>query len=209
MPIYDYVCSNCGHLTEVVHGINDPGPKFCPECGAEGTMTKAFAPPTIHFKGTGWAKKDRSSSSSGSSRSSSSSKKDDNAKSGSSGDSGSSSSSELGRVVGERRRAASERLVGGRLVGQRLGAGRIDERLMAPTAADWITLAEASEILEAANIRFRPETIGAWARAGKLQSIKLGGRRFVRRGEVKALVAGPRRVRADDLQPALFEELQR
>ena len=90
MPIYDYVCSNCGHLTEVVHGINDPGPKFCPECGAEGTMTKAFAPPTIHFKGTGWAKKDRSSSSSSSSRSSSS-KKDDTAKSGSSGDSGSGS----------------------------------------------------------------------------------------------------------------------
>jgi hypothetical protein len=80
---------------------------------------------------------------------------------------------------------------------------------MAPAAADWITLAEASEILEAANIRFKPGTIGAWARAGKLQSIKLGGRRFVRRGEVRALVAAPRRIRADDLQPSLFEELQR
>jgi hypothetical protein len=80
---------------------------------------------------------------------------------------------------------------------------------MAPAAADWITLAEASEILEAANVRFRPETIGGWARAGKLQSIKLGGRRFVRRGEVKALIAGPRRVSADNLQPSLFEELQR
>jgi hypothetical protein len=79
---------------------------------------------------------------------------------------------------------------------------------MAP-AADWITLAEASEILKAANISFRPETIGSWARSGKLQSIKLGGRRFVRRGEVRALVAGPRRVRADDLQPSLFEELPR
>ena len=80
---------------------------------------------------------------------------------------------------------------------------------MAPAAADWITLAEASEILEASNVHFRPETIGSWARAGKLQSIKLGGRRFVRRGEVKALVAGPRRVKADDLQASLFEELQR
>ena len=80
---------------------------------------------------------------------------------------------------------------------------------MAPAAADWITLAEASEILEAVNIRFRPETIGAWARAGKLQSIKLGGRRFVRRGEVKALVAAPRRVNAEDLQASLFEELRR
>lgn len=78
---------------------------------------------------------------------------------------------------------------------------------MAPLASDWISLAEASDILAAANIRFRPATIGAWARDGKLQSIKLGGRRFVRRGEVKALVAGPRRVRATDLQPGLFEEL--
>jgi hypothetical protein len=74
-------------------------------------------------------------------------------------------------------------------------------------AADWITLAEASEILAAANIHFRPSTIGAWARSGRLQSIKLGGRRFVRRGEVRALVAPPRRVRAEDLQAALFEDI--
>jgi len=76
-----------------------------------------------------------------------------------------------------------------------------------PAASDWITLAEAAEILRSANIRFRPETIGNWARSGRLQSIKLGGRRFVRRGEVKALVAAPRRVRADALQPGLFEDL--
>lgn len=74
-------------------------------------------------------------------------------------------------------------------------------------ASDWITLAEASEILAAANIRFTPATIGGWARAGRLQTIKLGGRRFVRRGQVKALVAAPRRVRAEDLQPVLFEDL--
>lgn len=75
-------------------------------------------------------------------------------------------------------------------------------------ASDWISLGEAAEILAASNVRFRPSTIGAWARDGKLQSIKLGGRRFVRRGEVRALVAGPRRVRAADLQPGLFEELR-
>ena len=77
--------------------------------------------------------------------------------------------------------------------------------MAAPT--DWITLAEAAEILAAANIHFTPATIGGWARAGRLQSIKLGGRRFVRRGEVRALVAAPRRVRAEDLQPVLFEDL--
>ena len=78
---------------------------------------------------------------------------------------------------------------------------------MPSSAADWISLAEAAEILAAANVRFKPSTIGGWARTGKLQSIKLGGRRFVRRGEVRALVAPARRVRADDLQPGLFEEL--
>jgi hypothetical protein len=77
-----------------------------------------------------------------------------------------------------------------------------------PAATDWITLAEAAEILAAANVHFRPETIGGWARSGRLQSIKLGGRRFVRRGEVRALITAPRRVRADDLQPGLFEDLR-
>jgi hypothetical protein len=79
---------------------------------------------------------------------------------------------------------------------------------MPPAAADWISLAEAAEILEAANIRFKPATIGSWARTGKLQSIKLGGRRFVRRGEVRALIVPPRRVRASDLQASLFEEIR-
>jgi hypothetical protein len=76
-----------------------------------------------------------------------------------------------------------------------------------PAPTDWISLAEAAEVLAASNIHFTPATIGGWARAGRLQSIKLGGRRFVRRGEVRALVAPPRRVRAEDVQPGLFEEL--
>lgn len=76
-----------------------------------------------------------------------------------------------------------------------------------PSASDWITLNEAAAILRAANIDFRPATIGGWARAGKLQSIKLGGRRFVRRGEVRALITPARRVRATDLQPGLFEDI--
>jgi putative FmdB family regulatory protein len=63
MPLYDYHCSNCGQTTEVMHGIEAPGPRFCPACGAEGTLRKAFATPAVHFKGSGWAKKDRSSSS--------------------------------------------------------------------------------------------------------------------------------------------------
>ena len=77
---------------------------------------------------------------------------------------------------------------------------------MPAAASDWISLAEAAEILATSNVRFQASTIGAWARSGKLQSIKLGGRRFVRRGEVRALVAPRRRVKADDLQAGLFED---
>jgi hypothetical protein len=76
-----------------------------------------------------------------------------------------------------------------------------------PAASDWITLGEAAEILRAANVHFRPATIGSWARTGRLQSIKLGGRRFVRRGEVRSLLTPPRRVSARDLQPGLFEDV--
>jgi hypothetical protein len=76
-----------------------------------------------------------------------------------------------------------------------------------PAASDWISLSEAAAILAEANVRFRPSTIGAWARNGKLQSIKLGGRRFVRRGEVRALINPRRRVRIDSVQAGLFEDL--
>jgi len=60
VPIYDYTCSGCRHLVEVIHGIHEGGPRFCPNCGIEGSMRKGFVTPAVHFKGSGWAKKDRS-----------------------------------------------------------------------------------------------------------------------------------------------------
>jgi putative FmdB family regulatory protein len=62
VPIYDYVCSACGQLTEVIHGIDASAPRYCPVCGKEGTLRKTIAAPAVVFKGSGWAKKDRSSS---------------------------------------------------------------------------------------------------------------------------------------------------
>ena len=62
MPIYDYICTACAHRMEVVHGIHSHGPDGCPVCGA--TMRKALVMPAIHFKGSGWAKKDRGAASS-------------------------------------------------------------------------------------------------------------------------------------------------
>jgi putative FmdB family regulatory protein len=63
MPRYDYACAACSRRFEVVHGISEDGPTTCPLCGA-GPVRKAFVPPTIHFKGTGWAKKERRATSS-------------------------------------------------------------------------------------------------------------------------------------------------
>lgn len=60
MPTYDYVCDHCGHRFEVIHSVHGEGPATCPNCG-EGPVRKGFAPPAIHFKGSGWAKKDRGS----------------------------------------------------------------------------------------------------------------------------------------------------
>ena len=64
MPIYDYACARCDEVTEVIHGIHDPGPRFCPACGAQGALRKVITTSAVHFKGSGWAKKDRASSAS-------------------------------------------------------------------------------------------------------------------------------------------------
>lgn len=56
MPTYDYRCTDCGREVEVMHGIDGPGPAACETCG--GAMRKALSAPAIHFKGSGWAKKD-------------------------------------------------------------------------------------------------------------------------------------------------------
>ena len=59
MPLYDYVCTKCGHQMEVMHSVHGHGPSECPVCGSP--MKKAYTPPAVHFKGTGWARKERSS----------------------------------------------------------------------------------------------------------------------------------------------------
>lgn len=105
MPIYEYLCTSCGHRTDIVHGINDAGPAFCPACGNEGTMRKQFAPPVIHYKGSGWAKKDRGASGGGTKASSAPAKKA-NASDGSTASAASTAASEGGAGTSEK--AASD-----------------------------------------------------------------------------------------------------
>ena len=52
MPIYEYKCPN-GHVFEVFHGINEPAPEVCSECG-EGPVTRVLHPVAVHFKGSGF-----------------------------------------------------------------------------------------------------------------------------------------------------------
>ena len=75
--------------------------------------------------------------------------------------------------------------------------------------SDWITLNEAAEIFAAANVTISRSTLARWARSGKLQSIRPGRRIFVRRAQVRSMLRPRRRgVRAEELQPGLFEHLE-
>ena len=60
MPIYDYVCAKCGYEVEVIHSVHGHGPSICPSCG--GPLKKAIVAPAVHFKGSGWARKERTGS---------------------------------------------------------------------------------------------------------------------------------------------------
>jgi putative FmdB family regulatory protein len=98
VPLYDYDCSNCGRRFEIIHGVNADSPAVCPLCGG-GPVRKAIVAPAVHFKGSGWAKKERRATAApGPSKpagdsNSSSHGSDSGGSSGSDGDGGSSGSS--------------------------------------------------------------------------------------------------------------------
>lgn len=46
MPIYDYVCSDCGEAFELLIRRSDDT-EACPECGSE-EVEKQFSPTTVH-----------------------------------------------------------------------------------------------------------------------------------------------------------------
>ena len=68
MPVYDYDCAACGRRFELVHGVHAEPPTVCPLCGS-GPIRKAISAPAIHYKGSGWAKKERRTATSNASRS--------------------------------------------------------------------------------------------------------------------------------------------
>lgn len=58
MPLYDYDCAACGRRFEVIHGVHADPPAACPLCGG-GPVKKAITAASVHYRGTGWAKKER------------------------------------------------------------------------------------------------------------------------------------------------------
>ena len=91
MPLYDYRCTACAREVEVMHGIDAPGPDACEACG--GPMSKLLSSPAIHFKGSGWAKKDAAAASATTAKT--------KPKTGSASDGGSSSTSGDGAATGK------------------------------------------------------------------------------------------------------------
>jgi putative FmdB family regulatory protein len=53
MPLYEYVCQECGRKTEVLQRLRERPLKICPHCGAK-NLKKAFSAPAIQFKGSGF-----------------------------------------------------------------------------------------------------------------------------------------------------------
>ena len=76
--------------------------------------------------------------------------------------------------------------------------------------SDWISLAEAAEIFNDAGVPVTAATLRRWAHQGKLQYIQPGRNLYVRRAQVRALLRPKKRagVKASDVQPGLFEDLQ-
>ena len=52
MPLYDYLCENCGHRFEVRQGIKEDPLVECPQCG--GLIRRVIHPVGIVFKGSGF-----------------------------------------------------------------------------------------------------------------------------------------------------------
>jgi|SRR5208282_4610030 len=54
MPIYEYTCSKCNKLSDVLQKLTEKAPERCPACGAEGTLSRVVSRTSFVLKGGGW-----------------------------------------------------------------------------------------------------------------------------------------------------------
>ena len=57
MPIYEYVCSECGHTLEALQKFSDAPLLTCPECNNDG-LKKKISAPGFRLSGSGWYETD-------------------------------------------------------------------------------------------------------------------------------------------------------
>ncbi len=53
MPIYEFVCQECGNEFERIRSWSDSSTPVCTVCAAS-NVVRRISPPAIHFKGSGW-----------------------------------------------------------------------------------------------------------------------------------------------------------
>jgi putative FmdB family regulatory protein len=53
VPIYEYLCEECGRISEVMQKMTDPAPRQCPECGSA-KIAKLVSRSAFQLKGGGW-----------------------------------------------------------------------------------------------------------------------------------------------------------
>jgi putative FmdB family regulatory protein len=70
MPIYEYLCSDCGNRFDVRQSFSDEPVTVCTQCGA--SVRRVLYPAGVIFKGSGWYVTDSRKSSSAAVNSSSS-----------------------------------------------------------------------------------------------------------------------------------------
>ena len=54
MPIYEYICSECGEITELLQKMGAAAPSECKICGSFDTMKKKVSQTSFQLKGGGW-----------------------------------------------------------------------------------------------------------------------------------------------------------
>ena len=57
MPIYEYLCQDCGASHEVIQKISDAPLVDCPQCG-QPELKKQISAPSFRLKGGGWYETD-------------------------------------------------------------------------------------------------------------------------------------------------------
>ena len=57
MPIYEYKCSDCGHLMDALQGVNDAPLTDCPACSGK-NLKRLISAPNFRLSGGGWYETD-------------------------------------------------------------------------------------------------------------------------------------------------------